>query len=68
MKADLFDFAACKRMPRYDGKGGWVGRQRPPSRPDERGALAVVDCVFGGRVALLPISSVPDWVRVVTLP
>ena len=38
--ADLFDFAACKRMPRYDGKGGWVGRQRPPSRPDERGAIA----------------------------
>jgi hypothetical protein len=39
-----------------------------PSRPDELGAVCVVDHVFGGRSAIHAISGDREWVRVETLP
>jgi hypothetical protein len=67
--SDEFPFPACKRLKGdvYNRRGGWVGTQRAPRLPDERGAVAVVENVFGGRTVLIPIAGT-DYVRVVHIP
>jgi hypothetical protein len=68
---DTTPYARCRRQ--SDGLYApklYTGSQRPPmpSRPDELGAVCVVDHVFGGRSAIHAISGDREWVRVETLP
>ena len=44
------------------------GTQRVPQRPDERGAVCVIDLAFGGRIALHSIPGDKEWMRIEDLP
>lgn len=57
-------YARCKRQPRDVYTSVYIGTQRPPRHPDERGAVAVIECVFGGRVRVYAIAGDPDHRRV----
>jgi hypothetical protein len=63
-----FPFPAIRRAKDGVYTATFVGRQREPSRPDETGALVVVDQVFGGRVLIIPIRGVPEFAEVRSLP
>ena len=40
----------------------YMGNQRAPKLADEVGAVAVVDLLFGGRIAVYPHDE--DWMRI----
>lgn len=60
--------ARVKRAPRDIYTVAYMGNQRAPRRPDEAGALAVVDLLFGGRICIYAIAGDNEWRRVRRLP
>lgn len=61
-------YARCKRAPHDIYTVTYLGNQRPPERPDEAGAIAVVDLLFGGRMAVYVIPGDAEFRRVRRLP
>ena len=61
---------AIDKIARWPQKrdGTYHRRQRPPQRPDEQGAICVIDDHLGGRTALFAIPGDTKYVRVENLP
>jgi hypothetical protein len=70
-RGDAVPYARCRRETggRYVGfrSAPYCGTQRAPSRPDERGAVCVVDCIAGGRLLIFAIAGDKEWMRVLEL-
>jgi hypothetical protein len=56
--------ARCKKQTGDVYASVYLGTQRAPAHADEHGAVAVIECVFGGRVRVYPIAGDPDHRRV----
>lgn len=55
-------YARCKKQPSGKYTSLYAGTQREPKHADERGAAAVIECLFGGRVRLY--NDGEGWMRV----
>lgn len=62
---DLTRYARCQKQPRDEYTRLYLGTQRAPARPDEAGALCVVELLFGGRAVFYRIENDPGHRRVV---
>ncbi len=61
--------ARCRKRPRDIYTVDYMGTQRSPrQRPDEAGAIAVVDLLFGGRIVIYAIPGDNEWRRVERRP
>lgn len=63
-------YARCKRQPDCVYNKLYLGHQRKPEHPDERGALCVIELLVadGERLLIFPIANDTKLVRVETLP
>lgn len=63
-QADLTPYARCKAQTGDVYTRLYLGNQRQPRFPDEKGALCVVECLFGGRIRIYRIDGDKEHRRV----
>lgn len=61
---DPVPYARCRKQPGDVYTRLYSGNQRAPLHADEKGAIAVVECVFGGRVRIYSIQGDKEFRRV----